>query len=129
MEAAIEKGYRHFDTAIMYKTEEAVGNAIKKAIDGGIPREEFFITTKVWFTHIEDPIGQLQESLERMHLDYVDLCLVHWPLPPKDENGRFKKLPMHKIWAEFEKMVASNRESGLFAIRRYNRLSFELPMP
>ena len=59
MEAAIEKGYRHFDTAIMYKTEEAVGNAIKKAIDGGIPREEFFITTKVWFTHIEDPIGQL----------------------------------------------------------------------
>lgn len=76
--AALKAGYRHIDTAEMYDNEEAVGRGIKAS---GVPREEIFVTTKVWHTNLRD--GQLQhsaeESLRRLGLDYVDLYLIHWP--------------------------------------------------
>jgi 2,5-diketo-D-gluconate reductase B len=75
---AIGLGYRHIDTAEMYDNEEAVGQGIR---DGGIPREELFVTTKVWWTNLADPASALAASLERMRLDYVDLFLIHWPNP------------------------------------------------
>ncbi|KAF1043457.1 aldo/keto reductase [Xylophilus sp.] len=76
--AALAAGFRHFDTAQFYRNEAALGRALK---DSGVPREELFITTKVW----PDNYGadrfavSVDESLERLQLDHVDLLLLHWP--------------------------------------------------
>ena len=76
--SALEAGYRHIDTAAVYGNEEAVGEAIKES---GIPREELFITTKLWNEDIR--LGKTREalmiSLNKLGLDYVDLYLIHWP--------------------------------------------------
>ncbi len=71
-------GYRLFDTAQAYGNEEAVGAGIKKC---GVPREELFITTKVWFKSYEadDVRTSLQESMRKLGVDYLDLVLLHWP--------------------------------------------------
>ena len=81
--AAFEAGYRHIDTAALYGNEEGVGRAIKAS---GIPREELFITTKVWNTDQghDKTVAAMQASLERLDLDYVDLYLIHWPTPGRD---------------------------------------------
>lgn len=74
---AIEAGYRHIDTAMIYKNEEQVGKAIK---DSGIKREELFVTTKLWNSDqgYESTKKALETSLTKLGLDYVDLYLVHW---------------------------------------------------
>lgn len=79
---ALEEGYRHIDTAAFYGNEGSVGRAIRKS---GIPREEIFVTTKVWNTQrgYEKAKASILESLDRLGLDYVDLCLIHWPAIPK----------------------------------------------
>lgn len=75
---AIETGYRHVDTAAMYGNEVGVGAGLKAS---GLPRDEVFVTTKVWHDQITQ--GALQASLERslkkLGLDHVDLALIHWP--------------------------------------------------
>ena len=75
---AIMKGYRLIDTAASYLNEEAVGRAIKRS---GVPREELFITTKLWVEHTgyEQTRKAFFDSLERLQLDYVDLYLIHQP--------------------------------------------------
>ncbi|MGP4038403.1 aldo/keto reductase [Gracilibacillus sp. D59] len=80
--SALELGYRHIDTASLYANEEGVGQAIK---DSGIPREEIFVTTKVWNDEqgYEETKAAFKRSLERLQMDYVDLYLVHWPVPGK----------------------------------------------
>ena len=77
---ALEAGYRHIDTAAVYKNEGSVGRAIK---DSGIPREELFITTKLWNGNhtYEETQEAFARSLERLGLDYLDLYLIHWPNP------------------------------------------------
>lgn len=75
---ALEAGYRHFDTAHIYGNEEGVGKAIAKS---GIPRDELYITTKLWNNRHHDAPAALEESLEKLGLDHVDLYLIHWPLP------------------------------------------------
>ena len=76
---ALEAGYRLIDTAALYGNEEGVGRAIKKA---GVPREEPFVTTKVWIADAGDERTKraFQRSLERLQLDYIDLCLIHQPI-------------------------------------------------
>lgn len=76
----MEAGYRHIDTAAYYGNEGSIGRAIK---DSGIPREELFITTKLWNdAHgYEEAKAALQDSLDRLQLDYLDLYLIHWPNP------------------------------------------------
>ncbi len=80
VEAALTIGYRHIDTAFLYHNEREVGEAIRAS---GVPREEIFLTTKVWTDHFRD--GDLQESAEgsmdRIGVGAVDLLLLHWPKP------------------------------------------------
>jgi diketogulonate reductase-like aldo/keto reductase len=73
---ALELGYRHIDTAEIYGNQREIGEAIK-----GFPREELFITSKVWTNHLryEDVIRACEQTLEDLKTDYVDLYLIHWP--------------------------------------------------
>ncbi|WP_299817723.1 aldo/keto reductase [uncultured Pontibacter sp.] len=77
-QAAIAAGYRHVDTAQMYKNEEGVGRGIKAA---DVPREEIFLTTKVWRDNLakKDFLPSVEQSLKNLNTDYVDLLLIHWP--------------------------------------------------
>ncbi|MBX8935781.1 aldo/keto reductase [Enterococcus hulanensis] len=79
---AIQDGYRLLDTSTNYDSEGIVGEAIRRS---GIPRSEFFVTTKLpgKYHHYEDALMMIQESLFRMGLDYFDLYLIHWPLPKR----------------------------------------------
>ncbi len=72
---ALELGYRHIDTAQDYHNEESVGVGLRES---GVPRAEVFVTTK-FFPGGADPVAELERSLDRLGLDYVDLYLVHWP--------------------------------------------------
>lgn len=76
---ALEAGYRHIDTASIYNNEEDVGLAIRES---GVPREEIFVTTKVWNNDqgLEATPRAYEQSLKKLRLDYVDLYLVHWPI-------------------------------------------------
>src|SRR5579885_1758389 len=76
VEWALEAGYRHVDTAAMYRNERSVGAAIRRP---GVAREQVFVTTKLMPTRI-DVERALAQSLERLGFDYVDLYLIHWPL-------------------------------------------------
>ena len=80
---ALEVGYRHIDTAAIYGNEEGVGAAIAES---GIPREELFITTKLWNdSHgVDAALKAATTSLAKLGLDYVDLYLIHWPTPARD---------------------------------------------
>lgn len=83
IETALAMGYRHVDTAEMYGNEADVGAALAAA---GLPRDELFVTTKVWHDHLT-PSGiraACEASLARLRLDYADLYLVHWPNPAMD---------------------------------------------
>jgi diketogulonate reductase-like aldo/keto reductase len=85
VKTAIEVGYRHIDTAAVYQNEEGVGQAIRES---GVPREELFITTKVWNSDqgYETTLKAFETSLQKLGLDYVDLYLVHWPV-----KGKYKE--------------------------------------
>ena len=78
VKVALQNGYRHIDTAAIYKNERGVGNAVKAS---GIPREEIFITSKVWNTDqgYKTTLDAFEKSLEKLQTDYLDLYLVHWP--------------------------------------------------
>ena len=76
--AALEAGYRHLDTAFIYGNEEGVGRAIAAS---NIPRDELYVTTKLWNDRHRDADAALNESLERLGLDHVDMYLIHWPVP------------------------------------------------
>ncbi|WP_303753849.1 aldo/keto reductase [Enterococcus sp. S86.2] len=80
--SAIRDGYRALDTSTNYDNEGIVGEAIRRS---GIPRAEFFVTSKLpgKYHHYEDALLSIQESLRRMGLDYFDLFLIHWPLPKR----------------------------------------------
>ena len=78
VKSAIQAGYRHIDTAQSYMNEEAVGRGIKES---GVPREEIFLTTKIWVEHTtyEGVLDSFEGSLKRLDVDYVDLLLLHQP--------------------------------------------------
>lgn len=77
---ALEAGYRHIDTARIYNNEEDVGLAIR---ENGVPRPDIFVTTKVWNDDqgYDSALRACDESLKRLKMDYVDLYLIHWPVP------------------------------------------------
>lgn len=102
--AAAGLGYRHIDTATRYGNEAGVGEGVRRS---GIPREEFFVTTKLdgEFQGDDKAIGGLDAALERMGFDYVDLLLMHWPLPGR---GQYVS-----TWRTFEKLHADGRARAI----------------
>lgn len=78
---ALNLGYRHIDTAMIYENETGVGNGIANS---GVDRDEIFVTTKLWTTDQADPEAALATSLRKLRLDHVDLYLIHWPAPALD---------------------------------------------
>ncbi|RWW41897.1 hypothetical protein BHE74_00052591 [Ensete ventricosum] len=110
---AIELGYRHFDTASVYGSERAVGQAIAAALERGLirSRDELFVTTKLWCTdmHADGVVRALQESLRTLGLEYIDLYLIHYPVRLKgDKQMVFTSedmipLDMPTVWEAMEK--------------------------
>ncbi|KAK1301874.1 hypothetical protein QJS10_CPB12g01550 [Acorus calamus] len=90
---AIEAGYRHFDAARVYGTEQNLGRAIKEALRRGLikGREELFITSKLWCTHAHHDLvlPAIKESLSNLGLEYIDLYLIHWPVRLKHKEPSF----------------------------------------
>ncbi|KAF2197091.1 aldo-keto oxidoreductase, NADPH-dependent, partial [Delitschia confertaspora ATCC 74209] len=125
VKVALQKGYRHIDTALAYGNEHEVGQGIK---DSGVPREEIWITTKLdntWHHRVEEGITS---SLKSLGVDYVDLYLMHWP-SSTDPNDLKKHLPdwdFIKTWQEMQKLPASGRVKNIgvsnFAIKNLEKL-------
>ncbi|MBA8827222.1 diketogulonate reductase-like aldo/keto reductase [Saccharopolyspora lacisalsi] len=101
---AIESGYRSIDTAAAYGNEEGVGRAIAES---GVAREDLFVTTKLWNdSHGHDnALRAFDESLGKLGLDYVDLYLIHWPLPGQDAYV--------ETWKALEKLHADGRVKSI----------------
>ncbi|XVF44102.1 hypothetical protein PTKIN_Ptkin02bG0093400 [Pterospermum kingtungense] len=111
--AAIKVGYRHFDTATKYGSEEPLGEAIQEALSIGLiqSRDELFITTKLWCgdAHGQLVVPALKRSLQKLKLEYLDLFLIHWPVsakpgtyefPIKEEN--FLPMDFKSVWGAME---------------------------
>lgn len=98
VKAAIRNGYTSIDTAAIYKNEEGVGQAIKES---GVPREELFITSKLWNSEqgYESTLKAFETSLEKLGLDYLDLYLIHWP-----GKDKYKE-----TWRAFEKLYKEGK--------------------
>ncbi|XP_073912840.1 prostaglandin-E(2) 9-reductase-like [Castor canadensis] len=135
---AIDAGFRHIDTAYSYQVEEEVGLAIQSKIeDGTLKRDDIFLTSKLWCTfHHPDLVQQnLERSLEKLNLDYVDLYLIHYPVPmkpgeelfPTDEHGNsiFDKVDLCATWEAMEKC----KDAGLaksIGVSNFNRRQLEM---
>ena len=86
---AISVGYRHIDCAAVYGNEHLIGGSLQKAIEGGIKREDLFVTSKVWNNmHGDgDVLLSVAKTLRDLRLDYLDMFLVHWPFPNHHAHG------------------------------------------
>lgn len=104
--AALKAGYRHIDTAAIYRNEKSVGDAIRLS---GIPREEIFVTTKLWNDKhsYEGAKEAINESLEKLGLDYIDLYLIHWP-NPKAFRENWKEANA-QAWKAMEEMLKEGK--------------------
>ncbi|QNK55634.1 aldo/keto reductase [Paenibacillus sp. PAMC21692] len=102
VQAAIEAGYRHIDTAAVYGNETGVGIGVRNS---GIAREELFITTKVWNSEqgYESSLAAFEQSLEKLGMDYVDLLLIHWPV-----KGKYKD-----TWRALESIYRSGKARAI----------------
>ena len=110
LKTAIESGYRYFDTASFYQTEDFLGQAIRES---NLPREDFFLVSKMW----KDEMGYqqtkdaLEKSLKRLGTDYLDIYLIHWPRPSADcEN--WKELDL-ETWRAMEELQKEGKIRGL----------------
>ena len=99
---AVEAGYRHIDTASIYKNEEGVGEGIKQS---GVTRNELFVVSKVWNSDqgYDSTQKAFDDSLKRLDLDYLDLYLVHWPVA-----GKYKE-----TWRAMEKLYEEGRVKAI----------------
>lgn len=104
VQAAVEAGYRRFDTAALYDNEFEVGAGLRKC---GLPREDVFVTTKIWNDRhgFENATEAIDESLDRLNIEYIDMLLIHWPCPMK---GLFVE-----TWLALEKALESGKVRGI----------------
>ncbi len=113
--AALRLGYRHIDTARIYGNEADVGAAIR---DSGIPRDQIFVTTKLWNDDqgYDSALRAFDASAKRLGLEYVDLYLIHWPVPGKRLDS----------WRALEKLHADKRARAIgvsnFLVRHLEEL-------
>ncbi|WP_138420318.1 aldo/keto reductase [Aquibacillus sediminis] len=100
VKSALKHGYKSIDTAAVYKNEKGVGQAIKES---GVPREELFITSKVWNADqgYESTLQAFETSLDKLGLEYLDLYLIHWPVP---EQAKYKE-----TWKAMEKLYKDGK--------------------
>ena len=104
--AALSAGYRHFDTASFYGTEQALGDALKAA---GVPRGELFLTSKLWKDEMgyENALAAFERSLQRLGTDYLDLYLIHWPRTD-DLSAEWRQLD-RDTWRALEELYRAGR--------------------
>jgi len=102
---ALETGYRHIDTATAYENEKEVGEGIKLS---GVPREEFFLTTKLNPPDMRDPKAALEYSLKQLDTPYLDLWLLHWPAPLTKDGKPDRELDWLDVYKEVEKIYKEN---------------------
>jgi 2,5-diketo-D-gluconate reductase A len=104
VEQALAVGYRHIDTAAAYRNEQGVGAAIAGS---GIAREEVFVTTKLWNSQqgFDSTLAAFDESLSRLGVDFVDLYLIHWPVPSEDRYV--------ETWRAFERIREEGRARAI----------------
>jgi 2,5-diketo-D-gluconate reductase A len=120
VEQALDAGYRHIDTAGAYRNEKGVGAAIEAS---GLPREDLFVTTKLWNSQqgFDTTLEAFDASLGRLGFDYVDLYLIHWPVPTED---RFVD-----TWRAFERIHGEGRSRTIgvsnFRVEDLERLEAE----
>ncbi|KAI0075148.1 Aldo/keto reductase [Panus rudis PR-1116 ss-1] len=139
--SGLKLGYRHLDTASVYLTESAVGQAIRES---GVPREDIFVTTKLFMNQPVITYKAFYDSLERLGLDYVDLYLMHWPMTvqytgddlesmdvvlPKDEKGNLKLLEhpnFNETWTMMELLLNTGKVKAIgvsnFSIKTLEQL-------
>jgi len=117
---ALAVGYRHIDTAAAYRNERGVGAAIAAS---GLPREEVFVTTKLWNSQQghDSALEAIEKSLGRLGLEYVDLYLIHWPVPEQDRYV--------ETWQAFEEIRAQGKARAVgvsnFRVEDLERLAEE----
>lgn len=106
VKSAIKNGYRSIDTAAIYGNEEGVGKGIKEGLrEAGIPREELFVTSKVWNADLgyESTLAAFETSLAKLDLEYLDLYLIHWPV-----EGKYKD-----AWRALETLYKEGRVKAI----------------
>ncbi|HUD07553.1 MAG TPA: aldo/keto reductase [Candidatus Saccharimonadales bacterium] len=108
---ALKAGYRHIDTAKFYRNETSVGKAIRAS---GIAREKIWVTTKLWPTDFLNVEKAFETSLAKLKLDYVDLYLVHWPLP-----GTAKK-----VWRKMESLYLTGKVKAI-GVSNYSAVTLQ----
>ncbi len=110
LKTAVDAGYRYFDTASFYETEESLGKAVREK---QIPREELFIASKAWKTEMgyREVKEAFERSLERLQMDYLDLYLIHWPVPEEGYEN-WKQLDID-TWKGLEELYEEGRVKAI----------------
>ncbi|CAD5188209.1 unnamed protein product [Musa acuminata subsp. malaccensis] len=140
---AIALGYRHFDTASLYGTEERLGEAVADAIGQGlVKREELFITSKLWCTdaHADRVVAALRQSLGALKLEYLDLYLVHWPISMKPSDTKFPinkddflPIDLKAVWEAMEECQRAGLTKSIgvsnFSCKKLERLLSTASIP